>query len=828
MNALLSQSVALETIFGAPGAAESPALIASRVVRCANELVHHGEYARAAAIAERALETMGDAFAPRELLRVGLARAWALLKLDRVPEAADALHVLREACGDAVGAESVEWGMLRAFEAGVLWRRNDAAEAVRRLAALRAELALRPDSAASALCALELMAALDFAGDRAAARDAALEAWVVSRRIGHAHWQALAASYRARFDRQECRWAAAEEALAESLAGFRAAGNRHHAGYVMRMQGIVAWKRGRLAEALELADQVRGEAMVAGLHTEFWEASLLRALALTHQGRHDEARATLLAEPDWRVPSRFSRRSLLTAEYLGDLDLEQGDARAALQRFEPALAQAMALVPRGDVVAELRRRIAECRLALGEPERALAEAEAALAHCREIRERYDAAATHRVIALARAALGDHAGARRAFEDGFDAFEAIETPYEWGKLWLAHGDWLALAGAGAFRNPSAALEAYAAAADHFARGGAVVRLAEARERLSALQARMRDEGEAYAPTFGRARPARRPRQGADLQRRAQWAYEAYGLVTRSAPLLEMLEEIGGVATSDLPVLVLGESGTGKELVAQGVHRLSGRTGAFVAINCSAVPEAMLEGEFFGYMKGAFTNAVADKPGLFEIAHEGTVFLDEIGEMSPDLQAKLLRFLETGMLRRVGATHDQHVETRIVAATNRDRASLQAGRAFRSDLYYRLAHAVYELPPLRARGDDLELLVDHFLDASNRSHGKQATFAAAARAKLVRHSWPGNVRELQAVVRKLVVAGGPGAVFTPRDLPPLDGVDTGADFLGETLANEKKRIVAALEQAHFVKTEAARILRISRTTLIGKMKRMGIEG
>ena len=140
---------------------------------------------------------------------------------------------------------------------------------------------------------------------------------------------------------------------------------------------------------------------------------------------------------------------------------------------------------------------------------------------------------------------------------------------------------------------------------------------------------------------------------------------------------MLEEVASVAVSDLPVLILGESGTGKELVAQGVHALSGRTGEFVAINCSAVPEAMLEGEFFGYMRGAFTNAVADKPGLFEVAHEGTVFLDEIGEMSLDLQSKLLRFLETGTLRRVGATRDTQVETRIVAATNRERSAACRG-------------------------------------------------------------------------------------------------------------------------------------------------------
>jgi two-component system response regulator HydG len=206
----------------------------------------------------------------------------------------------------------------------------------------------------------------------------------------------------------------------------------------------------------------------------------------------------------------------------------------------------------------------------------------------------------------------------------------------------------------------------------------------------------------------------------------------------------------------------------------------------------------------------------------------VFLDEIGEMSPDLQAKLLRFLETGTLRRVGATRDQQVDTRIVAATNRERASLQSGNSFRSDLYYRLAHAVYELPPLRARGDDLELLINHFLDVYNRANQKSTRFSEPALARMLQHGWPGNVRELRAVIHKLVVAAPAHAVFTPRELPLVDSNAAANNFLGETVSNEKKRILAALEQAHFVKTEAANILRISRTTLLSKMKRMGIEG
>jgi transcriptional regulator with PAS, ATPase and Fis domain len=340
--------------------------------------------------------------------------------------------------------------------------------------------------------------------------------------------------------------------------------------------------------------------------------------------------------------------------------------------------------------------------------------------------------------------------------------------------------------------------------------------------------MKSECEPYAPTTAKVRPARRPRQSAELLRRSQWAFDAFGMVTRSAHLLTMLEEVASVAVSDMPMLILGESGTGKELVARGAHALSGRTGEFLAINCSAVPEAMLEGEFFGFMRGAFTNAVADKPGLFEVAHQGTVFLDEIGEMSVDLQSKILRFLETGSLRRVGATRDTRVETRILAATNRARAGLQGGEGFRSDLYYRLAHAVYELPPLRARGDDVELLLDHFLEQFSRQNDRVVRLMPAARSRLVAYGWPGNVRELRSAVNKLVVSARPDGIVTPRELPPLGEEGAPANYMDERDAGEKKRILRALEQAGFVKTEAAQVLRISRTTLVGKMKRLGIEG
>jgi two-component system response regulator AtoC len=524
----------------------------------------------------------------------------------------------------------------------------------------------------------------------------------------------------------------------------------------------------------------------------------------------------------------LTRSSLLADEYSADIDLEQGALETALPLFESTHLRALASCPDGELLPELAVRIVECKLQLQIGTNHEREIRRAIEQIKERGELYILASMQRVLALTLAASGNNSGASIAFEEGFALFDEIGTPYEWAKLWMAYGDWLSSEGAAAYRNDSAAVEAYRAAMDHFERIGSEFKLGEARQRLEALEARMTNENEPYAATTAKVRPARRPRQSAELLRRSQWAFDSFGTVTRSAHLLTMLEEVASVAVSDMPVLILGESGTGKELVARAVHTLSGRTGEFVAINCSAVPEAMLEGEFFGYMRGAFTNAIADKPGLLEIAHDGTLFLDEIGEMSVDLQSKLLRFLETGSLRRVGATRDTTVDTRIVAATNRERSGLQGGDGFRSDLYYRLAHAVYELPPLRERGDDVELLLDHFLEHFSRQNDRVVRLTPAVRSRLIAHGWPGNVRELRSAVNKLVVSARPDGVVTPRELPPLEAASSPASYTDERDAGEKKRILRALDQAHFVKTDAARTLRISRTTLVGKMKRLGIEG
>ena len=629
-------------------------------------------------------------------------------------------------------------------------------------------------------------------------------------------------------ERSLCHWDNSIDAGESSIKAYEEIDAKLQAAFVRRSIAVSQWKQGVLQASRATIDSTL-PLLIECKHT--WHvgyARLLQALISLHLGRTSEAASALAEAVDSHGPVSESRPELLRLEYLGDVELEQGNADAALKRYDEVLPHALALIPRGDVVAELRRRRAECFVMLGRAQESYDEAKEALALCLELGDRYEEAATYRTLALAAAALGKHDEARKHFEHGFAMYDDIETPYEWGKLWMSYGDWLCGTHAGAYDSLDGAREAYRAACDHFEHMGAELKLAHARQRMAALEQRLRDDGVHEHPVGEKPRPRRRPSVDRELQRRVQWAHDTFGLVTRHRPLLEMLEQVATVAVSDIPVLVLGESGTGKELIARGVHMLSGRTGSLVEVNCSAVPTTMMEAEFFGSLQGSFTGSTRDRAGLFEEAHQGSIFMDEIGEMPVDLQSKLLRFLETGEVRRIGATTGRTMDARLIAATNRDAVKLQAGDGFRQDLYYRLAHAVFTLPPLRSRGDDAALLVDHFLDAYTAESRKRVTLSRAARERLTGYAWPGNVRQLRSLMQRLVVQTPDGVTVTPRDIPLTETAEAPRNFLEEMGSQEKARIVEALERTQYIKADAARVLRMSRTTLIGKMKRFQIPG
>ena len=298
-----------------------------------------------------------------------------------------------------------------------------------------------------------------------------------------------------------------------------------------------------------------------------------------------------------------------------------------------------------------------------------------------------------------------------------------------------------------------------------------------------------------------------------------------IVGRSAAMQQVYGLIENLAEVDTTVLVTGESGTGKELVAEALHcRSPRRSAALVKVNCAALPENLLESELFGHVRGAFTGAVKDKAGRFQLAHRGTIFLDEIGDISPALQVRLLRVLQNKEVERVGSSQTIPVDVRIVAATNSNLAEKVRKGEFREDLYYRLRVVEVQLPPLRERREDIPLLVEHFIRSFNEHFGRQVTgISRNALALLVAAPWPGNVRELRHAIEHAFVLCRNSELcreHLPRELLAEAGPTRAAE------GSEVDRIVAALEKAAGNKARAARLLGISRRTIYRKIEELGI--
>ncbi|MGE3152795.1 MAG: sigma-54-dependent transcriptional regulator [Nitrospiraceae bacterium] len=314
---------------------------------------------------------------------------------------------------------------------------------------------------------------------------------------------------------------------------------------------------------------------------------------------------------------------------------------------------------------------------------------------------------------------------------------------------------------------------------------------------------------------------------------------------SASMQAVMQVVKLVADSDSTVLIQGESGTGKEVLARMLHGRSSRChGPWIPINCGAIPEQLLESELFGHEKGAFSGAHNARPGRFELAHRGTIFLDEIGELSLPLQVKLLRVIQERCFERVGGTRSIAVDVRIVAATNQDlEQAVRQGR-FRKDLYYRLNVIPIVVPPLRDRRNDLPLLIEHFLGRFNRlKRASIAGLAPDAVRALMRYEWPGNIRELENLIERLVVLKRQGLIEiedipTPITRqtetamrPEIENVsfaEGGIDLMREVERFENRLIVEALAHAKGITSKAARLLRLNRTTLVEKLKRKGLGG
>jgi DNA-binding NtrC family response regulator len=321
---------------------------------------------------------------------------------------------------------------------------------------------------------------------------------------------------------------------------------------------------------------------------------------------------------------------------------------------------------------------------------------------------------------------------------------------------------------------------------------------------------------------------------------QGCYRFDNIIGQSKPMQDLFRMILRVARTDSTVLIMGESGTGKELIANAIHHHSVRCDRpFVPINCGAIPEELMESELFGHERGAFTGALRERKGRFEIAHGGTVFLDEIGEMSPKLQVKLLRVLQERKFERVGSSRTIEVDVRVIAATNKNLEESVASGKFREDLFYRLNVIPFHVPPLRERDGDVQLLVHYFLQQHCRKKDiPQKGIDKAALESMHGYNWPGNVRELENVIERLVILTDNDEIQVeelparmreskPSRPPTLLNLGNNGIDLKKTLDDlEHHLIVEALKKAQGVKNQAAKYLGLNRTTLIEKMKKRKI--
>ena len=326
------------------------------------------------------------------------------------------------------------------------------------------------------------------------------------------------------------------------------------------------------------------------------------------------------------------------------------------------------------------------------------------------------------------------------------------------------------------------------------------------------------------------------ENAYLRSQLEERHQFGGILGRSRPMRALFQLLETVARSASTILITGETGTGKEMVARAIHHSSPRRGfRFVALNCGAIPETLLEAELFGHVKGAFTGAIGTRQGRIEQAHKGTLFLDEVGTMSPGLQMKLLRALQEREFERIGDNRTIKVDVRFIAATNSDLGKMVAEGTFREDLYYRLNVIPIELPPLRERRDDIPLLVSHFLEkfaAGGAMHVSQQAIRA-----LMAYGWPGNVRQLENAIERAVALGAGRSEIDITDLPNevqaipqavaapfVEFPDEGLDLPEYLAAIERDLIQRSLERTGGNRNKAAALLRIKRTTLVEKLKRL----
>jgi transcriptional regulator with AAA-type ATPase domain/tetratricopeptide (TPR) repeat protein len=516
----------------------------------------------------------------------------------------------------------------------------------------------------------------------------------------------------------------------------------------------------------------------------------------------------------------FERERVIALEYLGDVALDQFDNQSAIERYDQGLLLAERLAPEGDLIPELCRRIAEVHVRIGEPNRALVTCERGLRIARRINDRFEEAATCRVMAMAHLLLGHRERALRSAREGVQLSRKLEAMYELTRILVWTGETL-LAGR-----------------DSEERGVARDHLWEARSlaMTMALERWVERTEKILGVELLPAAPSLHP-PGAvppEMPEGADPLCFRFGIVTRDPRIAELIRILDRASSSRLPILILGEEGSGREMLARVAHELGDRHDRpFLVGRCSSLPDDHLDADLFGHDRSSGVTLASAKPGLFEGANGGIVYLDEVSELLVGSQAKLLRVIEMGELRRVGAAGVRHVDVRVIAASTRDLSSLVRRGLFRDDLYYRLNGIRLEVPPLRDRVPDIELIGKYVLERACAQSRKQVSFTADAWAQFRSHSWPGNVQELKSTIERAVSLASDGDLIGP-ELVPLrparraSRAPSSAEARYPENRSERDQILTALRAHGGNQSEAARSLGgMKRTTLLYKMKKLDIR-
>lgn len=559
----------------------------------------------------------------------------------------------------------------------------------------------------------------------------------------------------------------------------------------------------KAAEALTINIEISGD-----LDDDAEKAKALLSLGYLEMQSEQYEKAEALFEQAYPllVKGKMRRETVICMTYCGELKTRCGDYSGARRFLNEAIEEARILAPESSLMVAPLRHLAELELVSGRTAEASRLANKALVLADKVGELVEKGAAIRI--LARVAISGDNGSVKNQQKATDFFAQALDIFEEADARFERADTLVIMAGSGLGSPRRRLANLFRAQDLYKQAGATLKSEKIQDLINRA-----DSPNTVAEKTALASPANAP-----------------VIVTANQHLKKVIIQLSQAAQSELPVLLIGETGTGKDLLARYFHARTGRKGEFVAVNCAAFPDTLLEAELFGYRRGAFTGAVTDKLGLLHRANGGTFFLDEVGELSLSSQAKLLTVIETCRARRLGDTSEETLDLRFIAATNSDLAAMVKEGTFRRDLFYRLSGITFRIPPLSERPEDIPLLVHHFLKKEGVRSDDDPVDPSLI-AEFSSRSWPGNIRQLESEVRKLALFS---TMAREDSLGDLAGVliQNDNDSQAVSLSNqveqfERALILKALRLSHGNKSQAARSLAIHESTLRAKMKRYNIN-